>query len=150
MDTTVITLVVVAAVVIPLLIAVPILMKARKAFGPSKKDVAKMQELVATGAKARATVLAVTPTGMIVNQLNIGCRVDFSLQPLDGSPAFAASKEMFINQTQMPRMGDVWPCWYDRAEPTTFAVGMPGAPTQEQLAIYAEFGIPHPLAPGSA
>ncbi|MCB1004142.1 MAG: hypothetical protein KDB35_08145 [Acidimicrobiales bacterium] len=138
--------IIVLSFVVALVIAVPMLMKARKAFGPSKKDVETINQLMATGAKARATVLAVTPTGMIVNNINIGCRVDFSLQPLDGTAPFGASKEMFLMQTNMPRMGDTWPAWYDRANPAVFAVGQPGPPTPDQLAIFAEFGIKHPLA----
>ena len=139
--------IVVFTIVVALAIAIPVLMKARKAFGPSKKDQETIRQLMATGRKARATIMAVTPTGMIVNHINIGCRVDFRMDPLDGSPAFGASKEMFLPQTNMPRMGDMWPAWYDAADPTTFAVGQPGPPTPEQLAIFAEFGIPHPLAP---
>ena len=62
--------IIVLSFVVALVIAVPMLMKARKAFGPSKKDVETINQLMATGAKARATVLAVTPTGMIVNNIN--------------------------------------------------------------------------------
>ncbi|MCC5951875.1 MAG: hypothetical protein JJU45_07230 [Acidimicrobiia bacterium] len=146
MDTTTFTLVIAGGtVLLALAIAVPVLWKVRKAFGPSKADVAKAQQLMATGAKARATVLAVHPTGTVVNHINIGCRVDFRLEPLDGSPAFNGSKDTFINQAQMPRMGDVWPAWYDRADPNAFMVAAPGPPTAEQLAVFREFGIAHPL-----
>lgn len=140
-------IIVIVTIVASLGITLVVLFSVRKAFGPSKKDQAQIQQLMVTGAKARATIVSVQPTGMIVNNLNIGCRVDFRMDPLDGSPPFGAAKEMFINQTQMPRMGDVWPAWYDRANPTVFAVGQPGLPTPEQFAIFAEFGIKHPLAP---
>jgi hypothetical protein len=54
---------------------------------------------------------------------------------------------MMINQTAMPRVGDVWPCWYNPADPSEFAVGMPDGASQEQIPVFREFGIPHPLDP---
>jgi hypothetical protein len=73
--------------------------------------------------------------------------VDFQLEPLAGAPPFMAQKKMMINQTQMPRVGDVWPSWYDAADPTQFVVGMPDGASPEQIPIFREFGIPHPLDP---
>jgi hypothetical protein len=82
---------------------------------------------------------------MIVNEINIQCLVDFQLTPLSGAAPFQGQKKMMINQTAMPRVGDVWPCWYDAVDPTQFAVGMPDGLSQEQVAVFREFGIPHPL-----
>lgn len=144
MDTPTLVLVV-GAPVLALVIVAVVLFRVRKAFGPSKADVARMERLLVTGSKARATVLFVQPTGTVVNNVRIGCRIDFRLDPLDGRPSFQGSKDTFVNQTQMPRMGDVWPAWYDRDDPSEFMVGAPGPPTSEQLAVFREFGIPHPL-----
>lgn len=117
--------------------------------GMTKKSRQQMaeraQQLQATGAKARARVLSIQPTGMIINELNIQVDMSFQLEPLDGQPSFPASKQMTINQVMMPRVGDVLPSWYDRQDPTTFAVAIPGAITPEQIPLYREFGIPHPL-----
>ena len=143
--------IVAVSVLLPIIIVVMVLAKFRKAgaFGPTKAQRAQAEELVKTGAKARGTILAVQPTGMVVNNINIGVVITFSIQPLEGGTPWQANKDAVINQTQMPRMGDVWPVWYDRADPSKFAVGQPGVPTAEQLAIFREFGIPHPLDPSA-
>lgn len=139
--------IIIVSVLVPLVITFLVLRSVRSAFGMSKEKQAEAQELVATGQKARAKILRVTPTGMVVNELNIQCMVDFQLEPLSGGAPFMAQKKMMINQTQMPRVGDVWPSWYDPADPTRFAVGMPDGASQEQIPIFREFGIPHPLDP---
>lgn len=133
------------AVAVPIIITVVVLIVVRNALGGSSKKREQAEQLVATGAKARATVTGIEPTGMVVNNINIQCWVSFSLEPLDRSAGFEGRKKMLINQTQMPRVGDVWPAWYDRGDRTVFAVGMPTGTTPEQLAIFREFGIPHPL-----
>lgn len=52
---------------------------------------------------------------------------------------------MLLPVTQLPRLGDCWPAWFDPADPTKFAVGVPSAITPEQLAIFREFGIVTPF-----
>ena len=149
MDSTLIILIIVLAVVVPLIITFVVLKNVQGAFGMSKEKQAQAQNLVATGSKARAMILKVQPTGMIVNEINIQCVVDFQLTPLAGGAPFQGQKKMMINQTAMPRVGDVWPCWYNPANPAEFAVGMPDGLSQEQVAVFREFGIPHPLDPQS-
>jgi len=122
-----------------------IMKRVRDAMGGSPEKQAQAQQLVATGDKARATILAIQPTGTIVNHLNIGCDLRFRLDPLSGAPSFEAPKSMFINQTQMPRIGDVWPAWYDRNDPGQFAVGMPQLGDPSTIPVFREFGIPHPF-----
>jgi hypothetical protein len=114
-------------------------------FGNTKANAAQAQHLVATGRKARATILRVDPTGVVVNHINLQCLVQFQMTPLDGGPPFAAQKKMMISQTAMPRVGDVWPAWFDAADLTQFAVGMPDGASMEQIPIFREFGIKHPL-----
>lgn len=140
-----IPIIIIVAVVVPLVITFVVLKNVRSAFGMSPEKQAQAQNLVATGQKARAMILKVQPTGMIVNEINIQCLVDFQLTPLSGGAPFQGQKKMMINQTAMPRVGDVWPCWYDAVDPTLFAVGMPDGLSQEQVAVFREFGIPHPL-----
>jgi hypothetical protein len=142
-----IILIIVLSVAVPIIITVVVLRGVRNAFGMSPEKQAQAQNLVATGAKARAMILKVQPTGMIVNEINIQCLVDFQLTPLAGGAPFNGQKKMMINQTAMPRVGDVWPSWYNPANPTEFAVGMPDGLSQEQVAVFREFGIPHPLDP---
>jgi hypothetical protein len=133
-------------VAVPVLITLIILFAMRRTiFGPSKKQQQQAADLVATGRKARATILRIEPTGMVVNNINIQCWVTFRLEPLDGGAPFEGRKKMLINQTQMPRAGDVWPSWISPTDPTLFAVGMPDGAQPEQIPVYREFGIPHPL-----
>ncbi len=134
------------AAILPLVIVTIILFAMRGTlFGPSKKQQQQAADLVSTGRKARATILRVDPTGMVVNHINIQCWVTFRLEPLDGGAPFEGRKKILINQTQMPRAGDVWPAWVSPADPSVFAVGMPDGASPEQIPIYREFGIPHPL-----
>ena len=115
------------------------------AFGMSKGERDQAMQLMQSGRRARATIMAVQPTGMVVNNINIQCIVSFSLQPLDGAPPFGAQKKMLISQTAMPRLGEVWPSWFDPMDPTQFVVGQPTAITPEQVAMFRDFGIAHPL-----
>ena len=115
------------------------------AFGMSKKKQQQAMQLMQTGRKARAMIMAIQPTGTVVNLVNIQCNVHFRLQPLDGGQPFDNQKTMLIPQTSMPRIGDVWPSWYDPMNPALFAVGQPTALAPEQVALFREFGIPHPL-----
>ncbi len=113
--------------------------------GADEDKAALAQQLYATGRKARAMITNVQSTGLIINHLNVQCDVSFQLTPLDGSPPFTGQKRMTINQTEMPRVGDVWPAWIDRSDPSVFAVGKPDGASPEQIPLFREFGIPHPL-----
>ncbi len=137
---------------IPVLIAIVVVVMLRRSgvFGMSRAKQEQAQRLLQTGQKARARIVRIDPTGMVVNNINIQCNVTFQLEPLTGGAAFTGVKKMLINQTQMPRVGDVWPSWYDAADPSTFAVGMPDGASAEQIPVFREFGIPHPLDPSTA
>ncbi len=135
-----------ASALIPILVTVAIILILRKTLtGSSPKKQEQAMQLTQNGRKALATILRVEPTGMVVNNINIQCWVTFRLQPLDGGPITEGRKKMLINQTQMPRAGDVWPAWIDRSDPQTFAVGMPQGADPSQIPLFREFGIPHPL-----
>lgn len=132
---------------IPIIVTIVIILVLRKTLlgGMSGKKQEQAMQLTQTGRKARATILRVEPTGMVVNNINIQCWVTFRLQPLDGGPITEGRKKVLINQTQMPRAGDVWPAWIDPSDPATFAVGMPQGADPAQIPLFREFGIPHPL-----
>jgi hypothetical protein len=99
------------------------------------------------GRKARAKIVQIRPTGMVMNNINMQCEVTFLLEPLDGGPQSQISKVMMFNQTQMPRIGDVWPSWIDRADPSIVGVGQPSGASVDQIPLFREFGIAHPLDP---
>jgi len=90
-------------------------------------------------------IVAVQPTGMVVNNIYVRSVVHFRLELLDGSVPFESSKTIMLAQTNMPRVGDVWPAWYDPTNPTEIAVGQIEALTSDQIPMFREFGIPHPL-----
>lgn len=134
-----------AAFTVLVIVFVLAMLRKSGAFGQSKAKREQAANLVATGHKGRATILAIQPTGMVVNNINIQCRIHFQIQPLQGGAPFNGEKTTLIPQTSMPRIGDVWPCWYDPMDRTQFAVGQANAITPEQVALFREFGIPHPL-----
>lgn len=105
----------------------------------------KAAELTKSGAKARAQIMASHPTGMVVNNVYIRTVLRFEIVPLNGGAPFDGEKTMLIDQTVQPRIGDVWPCWYDPSDTTTFAVGQPTGDARDQIEIFREFGIKHPL-----
>jgi hypothetical protein len=130
-----------------ILIFVFVILKKSGALGPSKANRELAAQLLQTGHKGRAMILAIQPTGMVVNNINIKCRMQFWIEPLHGGAPFEGEKTSLISQTAMPRIGEVWPCWFDPMDHTKFAVGQPNAINAEQIALFREFGIPHPLDP---
>jgi len=134
------------SVAVPIIVTVLILFLVRNTLsGGSKKKQAQAMDLMASGRKARAKIIRIDPTGLVVNNINIQCWVTFLLEPLDGAAQFQAQKKVLLPQTNMPRVGDVWPSWFSPTDPNLFAVGMPDGASPEQIPIFREFGIPHPL-----
>ena len=84
----------------------------------SKKK--KAGELFETGAKGAGTVISVEDTGMTVND-NPRVKMTFRVEPLDGSPAFDATKKATVSRVQIPRQGDRYPVWYDQQDPSKWA-----------------------------
>jgi hypothetical protein len=83
-------------------------------FKSKKKQAA---ELFETGAKGAGTVVSVQDTGMTVND-NPRVKMVFRVEPLDGSPAFDASKTTTVSRVQIPRQGDRYPVWYEISDPS--------------------------------
>lgn len=139
--------IIIGSLVFTVLILVVVFGSLRKsgAFGMSKKKQAQAMQLMQTGTKARGWIMAIQPTGMVVNMINIQCDVYFRLEPIHGGQPIDVSKRMLLAQTSMPRIGECWPAWFDPADPQQFVVGQPQAITPEQVAIFREFGIPTPF-----
>jgi hypothetical protein len=138
-------LVLTLGVVVVVLVVTIVVLRRTGALGMSKAKRAEAVELMQTGRKARAMITAVQPTGMVVNNINLQCIIHFRLEPLGGDPPFDAQKKMLVSQTAMPRIGELWPSWYDPLDPTQFVVGQPTAITPDQVGMFREFGIAHPL-----
>ena len=148
--TAVLPLVFTAVVAVVILLFVRRTLKGTGLIGNGSKE--KKEEnarLMQTGRKAKAIVMSAQPTGVIVNSIYIQTILGFEIRPLDGGPGFSAQKKAMVSQLAMPRMGDAWPCWFDPADHTHFAVAQPVALTNEQAALWREFGIPHPMDPAN-
>ena len=139
-----VVLIVVGSLIFSVLMLVLGIVLRRRMSRPSKSQRAEMAQLTTTGARARATVVEVRPTGAVVNNVNFRAEILYQLDPLDRSPSFEATKKAFFNHGTMPRVGDVAPAWYDREDPTRFAVALPGPPTSEQFALFRQFDLRHP------
>jgi hypothetical protein len=87
-------------------------------FGKGKKQ--KVAELFQSGAKGIGTVTLVQDTGMTIND-NPRVKMTFRVEPLDGSAPFDAQKTTTVSRVQIPRQGERYPVWYDRADPSTWA-----------------------------
>jgi hypothetical protein len=85
-----------------------------------KRGRERAENLVATGTKAVGVVLEVEDTGMSVND-NPRVRMTFRIEPLDGLPPFEAEKTKTVSGVQIPRAGDRYPVWFDRADPSLWA-----------------------------
>lgn len=59
---------------------------------------------------------------------------------------FDGEKTAFIPQTQLPRVGDEWPCWFDADDSTAFMVTRPDPSQPEAQQVLEEFGIRNPLS----
>jgi len=116
----------------------------------SDEDLAVFEQLKATGGRARATLTTIQPAGLTVDNVNVQCHVGFWLVPLDGSEPFEGTKTMFFVKTQLPDQGDTWPAWYDLVDRSVFAVLAPTKLEPNQIPMYRDFGIQHPLDPDRA
>lgn len=141
----VVVVAVVAAVAVVVLVIAPMALRRRRAFGTSNAKRTQAMELMQHGSKARAMITAVLPTGMVVNNMSQQCIIHFRLDPLGGGEPLDAQKKMLVSQIAMPRVGELWPSWYDPTDPLQFVVGQPTAITPDQVGMFREFGIPHPL-----
>jgi len=117
-------------------------------FGRKKKE-EQAQQLLATGAKARAHLQSVQDTGMTLND-NPRVLLNFELEPLDGSPRFQGQKKSTVSRVQIPQPGEVWPAWYDANDQSVFMVGQPDHSDPQAAQVLQEFGISNPMAPQTA
>jgi hypothetical protein len=87
-------------------------------FGKKKRE--KAMNLMQTGERGIGTVQNVQDTGTTMND-NPRVKMVFRVEPIDGSPVFEAEKTTFVSRVEIPRQGDRYPVWYDRADPSTWA-----------------------------
>lgn len=81
--------------------------------------------LMSEGIPAMGTVLAIEDTGVTINN-NPRLRMRFRIEPSDGiTGPFEAEKTATVPRVALPRVGDRYPVWIDRDDPSTwmFAAG---------------------------
>lgn len=87
------------------------------AFGKKKE---KLKNLFETGSKGVGVLVRVQDTGMTMND-DPRVKMEFRIEPLDGSAAFEAEKTKTVSRVEVPRPGDRYPVWYDAEDPTNWA-----------------------------
>ncbi len=73
-------------------------------------------ELMQTGVKGIGTIVEVGDTGMTINE-NPRIVIRMRIEPLDGSLAVERSKKVTVSRVAVPRAGERYPAWFDRADP---------------------------------
>ena len=102
---------------------------------------AEAMRLVATGGQGVGTVTDVQDTGITINN-NPRVTVTMRVAPVDGSAPFDRSKTVTVSRVAVPRIGERFPVWYDRADAGVWAFGVdlePHAPP-EVKALFARAG----------
>jgi hypothetical protein len=85
-----------------------------------RRNQAKAQNLMATGARARGVITSVGDTGVTVN-MNPRIMITARIEPEDRSPAFDAQQTLTVSRIAIPRAGDQIAVWYDRNDPSQWA-----------------------------
>ena len=119
---------------VPLLIILLMLGAGRA--GASK--IKRAQSLVETGARGVGTITEVRDTGITIND-NPRVGITMRVEPEDGSAPFDAEKTVTVSRVAIPRAGDRFPVWYDRADPSNWVYGTDMDPTQTPPEIQALF-----------
>ena len=106
-----------------------------------RRKSALAQHLLATGVNATGRITAVRDTGVTINN---NPRVALEIQVDTAQGPMTLEKTVTVSRVSIPREGDQVQVWYDRADPTTFALGLPTGPVpaNAQQAIQALQGHP--------
>lgn len=103
----------------------------------------RARRLTQTGMKARGHVATVRDTGTTIND-DPRVEITFDIEPVDGSPRWQGRKKMLVPRTAIPRPGEVFPVWYDPAQPQdAWVVGLP-SDRPIPIEVWREFGITPP------
>jgi preprotein translocase subunit YajC len=86
----------------------------------SRRNQARAQNLMTTGARGSGVVTNVGDTGVTIND-NPRIMLTARITPEDGTPAFDAQQTVTVSRIAIPRVGDQLMVWYDRTDPTQWA-----------------------------
>lgn len=107
-------------------------------FGNKKKR-EQAAALMSNGAAGVGTLTDVQDTGMTVNE-SIRVRMLVNIAPVDGSPAFVGEKKTMVSRVRVPPVGGRYPVYYDREDPSKFAMVMGIGDENARQTILAKFG----------
>ncbi|HEV7661855.1 MAG TPA: hypothetical protein VGO55_18600 [Allosphingosinicella sp.] len=79
-------------------------------------------ELMRSGVKGIGTIVAVGDTGTTINN-NPRIVIRMRIEPLDGSAPVERSKTATVSRVAVPRVGQRYPAWFDRADPEKWMFG---------------------------
>jgi len=107
-------------------------------FGNKRKR-EKAMTLVETGAHAIGTLTDVRDTGVSINE-QIRVKLQLTIEPLDGTPAFAGEKTTMVSRVRVPPIGARYPVYYDRDDHTSFILVAGLSDEAGRANIVAAFG----------
>ncbi|HEX8364702.1 MAG TPA: DUF3592 domain-containing protein [Allosphingosinicella sp.] len=84
---------------------------------------AQAMRLVATGGQGVGTVTHVEDSGITIND-NPRVTVTMKVEPVDGTAPLERTKTVTVSRVAIPRIGDRFPVWYDRQDPSLWAYGV--------------------------
>jgi membrane protein implicated in regulation of membrane protease activity len=79
-------------------------------------------ELMRSGVRGIGTIVEVGDTGTTIND-NPRIIIRMRIEPDDGSPAVERSKKATVSRVAVPRAGERYPAWFDRADPDKWMFG---------------------------
>jgi hypothetical protein len=79
-------------------------------------------ELIRSGVKGIGTIVEVGDTGTTIND-NPRIVIRMRIEPDDGSPAVERAKKAIVSRVAVPRVGERYPAWFDRADPDKWMFG---------------------------
>jgi len=79
-------------------------------------------ELMRSGVKGIGTIVAVEDTGVTIND-NPRVVIRMRIEPVDGSAGVERSKKVTVSRVGVPRPGERYPAWFDRADPGKWMYG---------------------------
>lgn len=99
---------------------------------------AMAMELMQGGAKGIGTVVEVRDTGVTINE-NPRVVIRMRIEPVDGSAAVERGKTVVAPRVAVPRLGERYPAWFDRADPDKwmFATKMEEGASAEVKDLFA-------------
>jgi hypothetical protein len=86
-----------------------------------KKKEEQAINLVQSGSAGVGTLTNVQDTGITISELEIRVKLQFRIDPVDGTAPFEGHKTTTVSRVRIPPLGARYPVFYDPADHETFA-----------------------------